>query len=82
MGKFRFVENSLILMKIKVLNMIISFHFFLFLCSDRSWARRARGGGRLRPDLLNADFSGDRERAASPSPSPIPSTPEEDNKPK
>ncbi|XP_073969429.1 FH2 domain-containing protein formin 3 isoform X2 [Rhodnius prolixus] len=49
---------------------------------DRSWARRARGGGRLRPDLLNADFSGDRERAASPSPSPIPSTPEEDNKPK
>ncbi|XP_071443548.1 uncharacterized protein form3 [Hetaerina americana] len=40
---------------------------------DRSWARRARGGGaagssvRRRPDLLGADFSGDRERPTSPS---------------
>uniref|UniRef100_A0A146M1M5 FH2 domain-containing protein 1 n=2 Tax=Lygus hesperus TaxID=30085 RepID=A0A146M1M5_LYGHE len=49
---------------------------------DRSWARRARGGGRKRPDLLTADFSGERERPTSPSPSPIPSTPDEDTKPK
>ncbi|XP_065351487.1 uncharacterized protein LOC135946924 isoform X2 [Cloeon dipterum] len=34
---------------------------------DRSWARRARGSGRKRPDLLSADFSGDRERPSSPS---------------
>ncbi|XP_048516246.1 uncharacterized protein LOC105690620 [Athalia rosae] len=34
---------------------------------DRSWARRARGQPR-RGDLLNADFSGDRERPNSPSP--------------
>ncbi|XP_074112850.1 FH2 domain-containing protein formin 3 isoform X1 [Cotesia typhae] len=34
---------------------------------DRSWARRARGQPR-RSDLLNADFSGDRERPNSPSP--------------
>ncbi|XP_059488775.1 inverted formin-2 isoform X2 [Neocloeon triangulifer] len=34
---------------------------------DRSWARRARGSGRKRPDLLSADFSGDRERPCSPS---------------
>ncbi|XP_011172206.2 uncharacterized protein LOC105204716 [Solenopsis invicta] len=34
---------------------------------DRSWARRARGQSR-RGDLLNADFSGDRERPNSPSP--------------
>ncbi|KMQ96916.1 fh2 domain-containing protein 1 [Lasius niger] len=34
---------------------------------DRSWARRARGQSR-RGDLLNADFSGDRERPSSPSP--------------
>ncbi|KAF4526912.1 hypothetical protein B566_EDAN008355 [Ephemera danica] len=34
---------------------------------DRSWARRARGSGRKRPDLLTADFSGDRERPSSPS---------------
>ncbi|KAG8230024.1 hypothetical protein J437_LFUL008465, partial [Ladona fulva] len=38
---------------------------------DRSWARRARGGMagsvRRRPDLLGADFSGDRERTTSPS---------------
>ncbi|XP_015112229.1 uncharacterized protein LOC107037914 [Diachasma alloeum] len=34
---------------------------------DRSWARRARGQPR-RGDLLNADFSGDRERPSSPSP--------------
>ncbi|KAK0178259.1 hypothetical protein PV328_002226 [Microctonus aethiopoides] len=34
---------------------------------DRSWARRARGQPR-RSDLLNADFSGDRERPTSPSP--------------
>ncbi|KAK2586362.1 hypothetical protein KPH14_010652 [Odynerus spinipes] len=34
---------------------------------DRSWARRARGQTR-RGDLLNADFSGDRERPSSPSP--------------
>ncbi|CAL7949453.1 unnamed protein product [Xylocopa violacea] len=34
---------------------------------DRSWARRARGQSR-RSDLLNADFSGDRERPSSPSP--------------
>lgn len=36
---------------------------------DRSWARRARGvGPRKRPDLLSADFSGERERPTSPSP--------------
>ncbi|KAF3420633.1 hypothetical protein E2986_02387 [Frieseomelitta varia] len=35
--------------------------------SDRSWARRARGHSR-RSDLLNADFSIDRERPSSPSP--------------
>ncbi|XP_047102012.1 uncharacterized protein LOC124721206 [Schistocerca piceifrons] len=36
---------------------------------DRSWARRARGGGRKRPELLSADFSGEnRERPSSPSP--------------
>ncbi|KAG7204182.1 hypothetical protein KM043_002019 [Ampulex compressa] len=34
---------------------------------DRSWARRTRGQSR-RGDLLNADFSGDRERPNSPSP--------------
>ncbi|XP_012286898.1 uncharacterized protein LOC105703237 isoform X2 [Orussus abietinus] len=34
---------------------------------DRSWARRARGQPK-RSDLLNADFSGDRERPSSPSP--------------
>ncbi|XP_035740282.1 formin-J-like isoform X2 [Vespa mandarinia] len=34
---------------------------------DRSWARRARGQAR-RGDLLNADFSADRERPSSPSP--------------
>ncbi|XP_063991076.1 uncharacterized protein Form3 isoform X2 [Diachasmimorpha longicaudata] len=34
---------------------------------DRSWARRARGQPR-RGDLLNADFSADRERPSSPSP--------------
>nr|XP_003707392.2 PREDICTED: uncharacterized protein LOC100883788 [Megachile rotundata]XP_012150017.1 PREDICTED: uncharacterized protein LOC100883788 [Megachile rotundata]XP_012150018.1 PREDICTED: uncharacterized protein LOC100883788 [Megachile rotundata] len=34
---------------------------------DRSWARKARGQSR-RSDLLNADFSGDRERPSSPSP--------------
>ncbi|KYM83506.1 FH2 domain-containing protein 1, partial [Atta colombica] len=34
---------------------------------DRSWARRARGQSR-RGDLLNADFSGDRERPSSPAP--------------
>lgn len=34
---------------------------------DRSWARRARGSGRKRADLLSADFSGDRERPNSPS---------------
>ncbi|KZC06411.1 FH2 domain-containing protein 1, partial [Dufourea novaeangliae] len=34
---------------------------------DRSWARRARGQSR-RSDLLNADFSTDRERPSSPSP--------------
>ncbi|XP_069681038.1 uncharacterized protein [Periplaneta americana] len=48
---------------------------------DRSWARRARGGGRKRPDLLTADFSGERERPSSPSPL-LPSAPEGDNKPK
>lgn len=59
-----------------------------FACSDRSWARRARGsGGRKRPDLLGADFSGERERPSSPSPlletKPVlPSTPEGENKPK
>nr|CAD7426280.1 unnamed protein product [Timema monikensis] len=36
---------------------------------DRSWARRARGGGsRKRPELLSVDFSGERERPSSPSP--------------
>jgi hypothetical protein len=56
-------------------------------CSDRSWARRARGGGRKRPDLLSADFSGERERPSSPSPlvetKPLlPSAQEGDSKPK
>lgn len=41
--------------------------FFFFFPQDRSWARRARGQPR-RGDLLNADFSGDRERPSSPSP--------------
>lgn len=36
-------------------------------CTDRSWAKRARGQPR-RGDLLNADFSADRERPSSPSP--------------
>ncbi|CAH0390583.1 unnamed protein product, partial [Bemisia tabaci] len=55
---------------------------------DRSWARRARGQGRKRPELLTADFSGDRERSNSPSPStenkPIVSDapPEDEPKPK
>jgi len=53
---------------------------------DRSWARRARGGVKRRPDLLNADFSNDRERPASPSSiletSSLLSTPEEEVKPK
>ncbi|RZF46426.1 hypothetical protein LSTR_LSTR012501 [Laodelphax striatellus] len=40
---------------------------------DRSWARRARGGSRKRPDLLNAEF-GERERPSSPSPAPSPSS--------
>ncbi|XP_023158974.1 formin-J, partial [Ceratitis capitata] len=37
---------------------------------DRSWARRARSGSssRKRPELLNVDFSDDRERASSPAP--------------
>ncbi|KAG8318057.1 FH2 domain-containing protein 1, variant 2 [Homalodisca vitripennis] len=54
---------------------------------DRSWARRARGGGRKRPDLLSADFSGDRERPNSPSPlaenkTILPATDEEEAKPR
>lgn len=57
---------------------------------DRSWARRFRGSGKKRPDLLSADFSADRERANSPSPvvetkpivSTAASTPEEESKPK
>ncbi|XP_049277379.1 uncharacterized protein LOC125760875 isoform X1 [Anopheles funestus] len=37
---------------------------------DRSWARRARSGSgsKKRPDLLNVQFGGDRERPSSPSP--------------
>lgn len=60
--------------------------------SDRSWARRFRGSGKKRPELLSADFSADRERANSPSPiietkpitsmSNVVSTPEEESKPK
>ncbi|KAE8744643.1 hypothetical protein FOCC_FOCC008772, partial [Frankliniella occidentalis] len=52
---------------------------------DRSWARRARGGsGRRRPELLSADFSGDRERATSPTPPPAPQLPplEQEEKPR
>lgn len=54
---------------------------------DRSWARRARGsGGRKRPDLLSADFSGDRERPTSPSPlaenKPLVPVSENESKPK
>lgn len=53
--------------------------------SDRSWARRARGG-KKRPDLLNTDFTNDRERTASPSPviesKPLLPTPEEETKPR
>lgn len=57
------------------------------LFPDRSWARRARGGGRKRPELLSADFSGDRERPSSPSPLAenkpmLPNTDEEEAKPK
>lgn len=39
---------------------------------DRSWARRARSGNgsKKRPELLNIDFSVDRERLTS-SPSPL-----------
>lgn len=35
---------------------------------DRSWARRARSGSnsKKRPDLLNIDFSLERERPTSP----------------
>lgn len=34
---------------------------------DRSWARRARSGSsKKRPDLLNIDFSLERERPVSP----------------
>lgn len=54
---------------------------------DRSWARRARGGGRKRPELLSADFSGERERPSSPSPltenkSILLNTDEEETKPR
>uniref|UniRef100_A0A1B6D1V3 FH2 domain-containing protein n=1 Tax=Clastoptera arizonana TaxID=38151 RepID=A0A1B6D1V3_9HEMI len=54
---------------------------------DRSWARRARGGGRKRPELLSADFSGERERPNSPSPLAenkplLPAAPEEETKPR
>lgn len=65
--------------------------FYNFICFlDRSWARRFRGSGKKRPELLSADFSADRERANSPSPlvetKPIVptviSTPEEESKPK
>lgn len=59
----------------------------LFPFLDRSWARRARGGGagtKKRPELLNADFYGDRERPGSPSPGSLveKTTSEEDIKPK
>lgn len=59
----------------------------LFPFLDRSWARRARGGGagtKKRPELLNADFYGDRERPGSPSPGFLveKTTSEEDIKPK
>lgn len=43
------------------------YHLSLIIMADRSWAKRARGQPR-RGDLLNADFSGDRERPNSPSP--------------
>ncbi|KAL0275923.1 UNVERIFIED_CONTAM: hypothetical protein PYX00_003637 [Menopon gallinae] len=54
---------------------------------DRSWARRARGStGRKRPDLLLADFSGERERPTSPSPlaenKPLLPVSENENRPK
>ncbi|XP_034249278.1 formin-J isoform X3 [Thrips palmi] len=52
---------------------------------DRSWARRARGGsGRRRPELLSADFGGDRERPTSPTPTPTPQLPplEQEEKPR
>lgn len=44
---------------------------------DRSWARRARSGSstKKRPDLLNIDFGADRERAHSPSASPLTEVP-------
>lgn len=64
--------------------------YYLICLLDRSWARRFRGSGKKRPELLSADFSADRERANSPSPlvetKPIVpaviSTPEEESKPK
>lgn len=72
----------------------IVINFFLYnslYFLDRSWARRFRGSGKKRPELLNADFGADRERANSPSPlvetksittSTAASTPEEESKPK
>lgn len=47
------------------------------MCLDRSWARRARSGSnsRKRPELLNIDFSEDRERPISPAlPQTLPET--------
>jgi len=66
------------------------YHILFINFTDRSWARRFRGTGKKRPDLLSADFSADRERANSPSPvvetksivSTAASTPEEESKPK
>lgn len=54
---------------------------------DRSWARKARSGSgtRKRPQLLNIDFGTDRERASSPSPSPLADSkplPGEESKPR
>lgn len=60
-------------------------HFVFEYFVDRSWARRARGGsGRRRPELLSADFSGDRERPTSPTPAPAPQLPplEQEEKPR
>lgn len=66
MGKFRY----LIIFDTfySVISIVVNEIKFLWKnIEDRSWARRARGQSR-RGDLLNADFSGDRERPSSPSP--------------
>jgi len=66
-GKFRYLTITMFY-GIELYSMQqIWIHSLKNIIQDRSWARRARGQSR-RGDLLNADFSGDRERPSSPSP--------------